>query len=241
MSKRLCALGLLFLLATAGSRIDMGGTPTDAAVARVGDIVGRVVDPIGQPLPGVSVTTIPEFGGLARRAATGSDGAYRLEMLPDGTYRVDFELLGFDLIRRNGVRVRKAASTRVDASLPVSTICECVEFVPPTPLTQRTGQVVDEADRPVPYARVEVVSPMRREVAYADTEGRFLIRVPVDETWPLTAFDSGFHAVTQQVSGSVPELIVFRLAHAGTTGLPNHERFGRGCRCPGDLFSHRGR
>ena len=85
------------------------------------------------------------------------------------------------------------------------------------------------------------VSPMRREVAYADTEGRFLIRVPVDKTWPLTVSDTGFHAVTQQVSGSVAELIVFRLAHAGTTGLPDHERFGRGCRCPGDLFRHKGR
>lgn len=30
-----------------------------------------------------------------------------------------------------------------------STICECVEFVPPTPWKQRRGQVVDESSRPL--------------------------------------------------------------------------------------------
>ena len=207
--------------------------PTGVAVAQSASIAGVPRDVIGQTLPGVTVTTIPESGGLVKRTTSGRDGAYRFEALPDGTYRVDFELLGFDLIRRNHVRVRPDTVATVDAVLPVSAICECVTVVPPSPLRQRAGRVVDESDRPLPHAHLEVVSSIGREVAYADDEGRFLVRAPINEMWPLTASDTGFRAVTQQLSGAVAEPIELRLAHAGTTGVPNEERLARGCRCPG--------
>ena len=219
----------------------MTATRTDVAVEQTGIIAGRVVDAIGQPVPGVSVTTIPESGGLGKRVTTGRDGTYRFETLPSETYRVDFETLAFDLTRRNHVRVRNHASTSAEAVLHVSAICECVTIVPPNPLAVRAGEVVDDAGRPLPHARLEVVSPIRREVAYADADGRFLVRVPTDATWPLTASDTGFGAVTQQVSGAVAEPTVFRLRYAGTTGVPDSERLSRACRCPGDLFAHSGR
>lgn len=166
---------------------------------------------------------------------------FRFEMLPDETYRVDFETLGFDLTRRNHVRVGDHTSTNVEAALYVSAVCECVTIVPLPPLAVRAGEVVDDRSRPLPHARVEVVSPMRREVAHADADGRFVLRAPVAAGWPLTASDSGFRAMTQEVSASRAEPIVFRLTYAGTTGLPLYERFSRACRCPGDLFTHEGR
>jgi Carboxypeptidase regulatory-like domain len=241
MSSRLHTHCFLFLLLTGGSHAAVTAIRTDAAVEQTGIIAGRVVDAIGQPVPGVSVTTIPESGGLARRMTTGPDGTYRFEMLPGDTYRVDFETLAFDLTRRNHVRVRNYASTDADAVLHVSAICECVTIVPSNPLAVRAGEVVDDSGRPLPHARLEVVSPIRREVAYSDADGRFLVRVPIDATWPLTASDTGFPAVTQQVSGSVAEPTVFKLAYAGTTGVPDSERLSRACRCPGDLFAHSGR
>src|SRR6478735_1733176 len=68
--------------------------------AQSGSLGGRVMDEAGQPLPGVSVTAITEAGGIARLATSGSDGAYQFGELPDGYYRVDFDLRSFDLIRR---------------------------------------------------------------------------------------------------------------------------------------------
>ena len=241
MSRQYFPYFMLFLAATIGLRTGNPAAALDVSVDQTASIGGHVADPTGQPLPGVSVMTIAETGGISSRATSGRDGAYHFDTLPDGTYRVDFELLGFDLIRRNSVRVRHDATAAADATLRVSTVCECIDIVPLTALRQRTGQVVDESGWPLAHARLEVVSPMRREVRYADGEGRFAVRVPVNETWPLTASDTGFAAATQSVSGIVAGGILFRLARAGTTGPPDTERFPRGCRCPGDLFTHLGR
>jgi hypothetical protein len=240
MSRRVFAQGLVFLLVMAGAPSASPARLCDLAVGESASIMGQVTDASGQPLPGVSVTTIPEAGGLARRATSARDGTYRYDMLPSGTYRVDFDLFGFDVTRRNHVRVGDNRSTNVDAVLDASTICECVDVGSPD-LRQRAGQVLDQAGQPLPYARLEIASSTRREVAYADTHGRFIVRAPVGDAWSLTASDTGFRAVSEQVSGAIATSMLFKLAHAGTVGVPNRERFGRGCRCPGDLFTHHGR
>jgi hypothetical protein len=211
----------------------------NVALAQSPGISGTVAGAAG-PIPGVSVTVLPSSGGIAKRTATGDTGAYRLEALVEGTYRVDFDVSGFDLIRRNHVRARSGAAATVDATLPVSSICECMGFVPATPVRERAGQVVDESSRPLPHARLEVVSPSRREVGWADNEGRFQVRLPVEGAWRLTASDSGFRPVTQKVSGS-GRPILLKLSHDAAAVVPDHQRFSRGCRCPGDLFTHQGR
>lgn len=226
-----------------------GATSSLAAPAQAESIVGRVIDPRGSVLPGVVVTAIAETGGIAREAKSGSQGTYRFADLPDGTYRVDFDLAGFDLIRRNHVRVRRAAPPSVDVTLPLSGICQCIvawdgpgpDPLPRENLRERMGQVVDEAGRPLPHARLEIVSPVSHEVAYADREGRFRVRVLANQTWPLTARDSGFGVATQQISGITGPPLVLRLPNAEAAGLPDLETFARACRCGGDLFTHPGR
>jgi hypothetical protein len=140
-------------------------------------------------------------------------------------------------MRRNHVRVRQDATAHVDGTLSVSGICECIEVVQ-TGLRERSGQVVDESGRPIAHARLELVSPLRHDVAYASNDGRFRVRLPVSGNWPLTASDSGFRPLKLQVSGSADVPIVLRLPHVGTTSVPDVERLKRGCRCPSDLFTH---
>lgn len=205
-----------------------------ALFAQSTGLFGVVSDAAGQRIPGVTVTAIPESGGQARQATSDSDGTYRFDGLPDGIYRVDFGLRGFDRIRRNRVSVRHDAAVRVDAKLRVRSLCECVSPGVPSPWAQRAGQVVDNAGHPLPHARIELVG---REVAYADREGRFLLRLPVNETWVLAASDTGFRRVTQQVSGADAASAVLSLEFGGTASVPDEERFG-GCECPTSLLPY---
>jgi hypothetical protein len=211
--------------------------PSGVAFAQSASITGVVSDGRGSAIPGATVTTIPQSGGLIRHTTSGRDGSYRFDGLPDDTYRVDFDLVGFDLFRRNHVRASRDTEAKADAALSVRAICECITLEPASPWAQRRGQVIDKNGHPLPHARVEVVG---RQVMSTDGEGRFLVRVPVNEAWALTATDTGFRPVTQQVSGADAASVVLSLEYVGTTGVPDVQRFG-GCECPGYLLPYGGR
>jgi hypothetical protein len=179
----------------------------------------------------------PERHGPVRHATTDREGTYRLEELADDTYRVVFQLRGFDRTRVSHVRPRPDTDADVDATLSVSRLCECLTTGLATTPRPLAGQVVDEANRPLPYVRVELVSPMRRETAYTDIDGRFLVRAPLEGAWPITASDSGFASATQQISNVTAGPIVLRLRFLGTQGPPRSERFELGCLCP-EYFTH---
>src|SRR5688572_21876132 len=90
--------------------------PCGVVFAQSASIAGVVRDRNGGVLPGVTVTTIPQSGGMVRHTTSGSDGSYRFDKVSDGVYRVDFDLHGFELVRRNHVRVSDKAN--IDAVLP---------------------------------------------------------------------------------------------------------------------------
>ena len=54
--------------------------------ATSGDIEGRVLDPNGAVIPGVTVTATNQATGLEKSATTDTDGNYRIILLPPGTY-----------------------------------------------------------------------------------------------------------------------------------------------------------
>ena len=210
--------------------------PHDVVFAQAA-LAGVVSDGQGRVLPGVTVTVTPQSGGVSRHAKTNGDGGYRYEALPDATYRVDFDLRGFAVVRRNHVRVRRGVEARVDAALPLRPLCECVAVDPPSPWAQRLGQVIDTSGHPLPHARVELVG---RQALYTDSEGRFLIRVPVNESWPVAATDTGFRGGTQHVSGADAASVVVTLDFIGVNGVPDLEHLG-GCECDGYLIRYSAR
>ena len=227
----------LFLRLTIGAAI---ATMSDAGISQSPSLSGRVVDAAGWPVRGAFVTAIEESGGTPIRATTDRDGTYQFVGLQDGTYRIDFELTGFDMMRRNHLRVRSDAAAVVqDVTLYVSGVCECVHVRPAATLGERPGLVTDESGRPLAHARIEIESPVSSAWTYTDTDGRFRVRVPVDEGWPLTASASGFITARRQVSGGFEEPVVFKLRHSGTPP-PDIERFRTVC-CPSDLFTSVGR
>ena len=207
-------------------------------------VAGQVADSAGLGMPGVVATAIPQAGGGARTVVSGTNGTYTFEDLPDGVYRIDFDVAGFDVTRRNLVRVRAGQAARVDVTMLVTPICECVDNWrrlgrSKPPLTAHIGQVVDASGRPLPHAQLEVAGPLGPETVYASREGRFQIRLSEADSWPLTARDSGFGAVTMEVSGRTRAPLLFRLPNVDTRTLPTVERLRRPC-CPGDLFANLG-
>jgi hypothetical protein len=217
---------LLLVLLTAG----LCATPR-VVVAQ--SIEGRIVDTGGMGLPGVTATAISQTGGAATTISSRADGSFTFEGLPDGVYRIAFELRGFDVVRHNLVRVRAGNATRVDATLRAAPICECIDRwgLSKPALVTHTGQVVDGSGRPLPFVQLEVAGPVGPEIVHANREGRFEVSLPPSRTWRLTARDSGFGAVTIRVSGSTRAPLRLRLPKVDPRKLPAVESLRWPC-CP---------
>ena len=78
-------------------------TGANAYHSESGRISGRVMDSLRQPMPGVVVLARRTSEGIAARTETIRDGRYAFASLPSGEYSLDFDLLGFDIERRNEV------------------------------------------------------------------------------------------------------------------------------------------
>ena len=233
-------------------RVGTGGTGgTEGTGGTAGTVRGRVTDARGAPLPGVTVTAMPQLGGVIAKATTRVDGSYEIGRLLGGAFRVDFDLRGFDLARQNLVRIRDGASVDLDVSLRISTTCECIvgwpnEHPRSSPrLRLRTGQVLNAVGQPLPHAqlavRIPAVEDGGSEGANADEGGYFTVRAPLDQPWQLTAVDTGFGPETLSLSASPSIPLVFHLAPLAAADIRPSERLGRACRCGSDLFTHPGR
>jgi hypothetical protein len=238
MPRRLLVGGALCVLL---ALVSWGPTAESRGVAEPGGIMGRVMDPAGQPLPGAGITVMPESGGRVAHTTSDPDGSYRVEGLPEAVYRVDFDLLGFDVMRRNHVAVHSGSFNVGDGTLYVSSVCECISVAIPAGARQRAGQVLDARGNGLPHAHLVLeTGPTGREVALADGDGRFMVWAADDDRRRITASDSGFRGATQVISGFASDRIVLSLPFAGTADLPDEERLDRGCRCA-TFFTHRGR
>src|ERR687891_599314 len=84
-----------------------------------GSMSGTVTDPSGGVLPGVTVTVENPATGLARPATSDAGGAWAVQMLPVGRYRVTLELDGFKKLVKDGVDVEAAVNRSVPTTLEV--------------------------------------------------------------------------------------------------------------------------
>jgi hypothetical protein len=114
---------LVLLIATAL------GTTALAQSLQTGTIAGKVTDPSGARLPGVTVTATSPVLITPRVATTDEEGGYRFASLPPGTYALGFELTGFRKLSRTEVVVSIATTLSLDANLEVGSVSETVEVV----------------------------------------------------------------------------------------------------------------
>jgi carboxypeptidase family protein len=121
----LCALALLM-----ASRVD--------AQITQGRLTGVVTDTQGAVMPGVTVTaTSPALIG-SQTTVTQPDGKYLFPALPTGTYRLVFDLSGFQKLTRENVQVVLGQTISLDAQLALASIAESVTVTGDSPVIDIT-------------------------------------------------------------------------------------------------------
>jgi hypothetical protein len=107
-----CGLAIWLLLQLVPSLI--------AQTAGMGVLTGRVVDSSGNPVANATVTVTSLDNGQARSATTGTDGSYRFDDLPLGSYRMKLEAAGFQNLEIPSATVDGTKPSVVDEKLQVS-------------------------------------------------------------------------------------------------------------------------
>ncbi len=91
-----------------------------AQTAGMGVLTGRIVDSSGNPVANATVTVTSVDNGHARSASTGTDGSYRFDDLPLGSYRMKLEAAGFQTLEIPSMTVDGTKPSVVDERLQVS-------------------------------------------------------------------------------------------------------------------------
>lgn len=154
-----------------------------------GRLVGCVSDVNAQATPGVTV--IAKRDGVAWTTVADRAGCFELTGLDAGLYRVTARLLGFDNTTRDRVIISPDTATRIDFSLRVSPVCECVSV--PMPATLRDAWLWADV---VVYLRVLGPAPEGRTsdgpfryYVHRATILQVLKRSPVGWPDPTTTLD----------------------------------------------------
>jgi hypothetical protein len=116
----------------------LGLVPAASAQMEQGRLTGIVSDAQGAVLPGVLVTaTSPSLLG-ANTAITEADGRYLFPSLPSGRYTLQYELSGFQPIKRENIVLALGQTLSVDMQLQLATLQETVTVTAESPVVDVT-------------------------------------------------------------------------------------------------------
>src|SRR5438876_7865727 len=109
-----------------------------------GSINGKVADSSGGVLPGVTVTaSSPSLMGV-QTSITDSGGLYRFPSLPPGTYTVQFELPGFNTLKRENIQIAMGFTAAVNVELAVASLTETVTVTGDSPVIDTSSTRVQQ-------------------------------------------------------------------------------------------------
>src|SRR5229473_3136280 len=109
-----------------------------------GSINGKVADSSGGVLPGVTVTVAsPSMMGV-QNSVTDAGGNYRFPALPPGTYTVQFELPGFNTLKRENIQISMGFTAAVNVELTVASLTETVTVTGDSPVIDTSSTRVQQ-------------------------------------------------------------------------------------------------
>lgn len=109
-----------------------------------GGVYGKIVDDQGMVLPGVTVSL--ENPSISGRTFTSTGlGIYRFAQLPPGSYKLTFELEGFQTVVREQVPVSVGSTSTLNITMEISGVEEVITVTGETPVvdTKKTGVAAD--------------------------------------------------------------------------------------------------
>lgn len=113
-------------------------------------IVGTVLDPRGSTVPDAPVTAKNLDTGIMRETKTTSDGLYRFDYLPPGTYDVSVQASGFSMAIAKGVKLQVGDQKDLNFNLKLAGQQQVVEVTSEAPLVETTktdaSMVVSDAE-----------------------------------------------------------------------------------------------
>ncbi|HEV8319698.1 MAG TPA: carboxypeptidase-like regulatory domain-containing protein, partial [Vicinamibacterales bacterium] len=126
--------------------VAMAGTAR--AQVGTGQLTGTVTDAGGAAVPGATITAIHVDTAASRRTVSSSAGVYTLAGLPPGLYRIGVELVGFQTVRREGIRIETGKTITLDFALTVGEITESLTVTADAPVLRRAtgslGEIVSQ-------------------------------------------------------------------------------------------------
>jgi hypothetical protein len=129
------ALAMWLLVRAAPSEAQTVGATTGA-------LNGRVTDPSGAVLPGVTVVASGTALILPRPAVTDARGRYEFPAVPPGEYTLVFSMPAFSQVSRQNIRVTLGATTTVDQVLDLAARQETIVVAGQSPLLDRSGTTI---------------------------------------------------------------------------------------------------
>ena len=113
-----------------------------AQTATTGALSGTVTDATGAVIANATVTVSSTGTSQTRTAVTGSDGSYKVGLLPPGTYRVKFEVSGFNAAEVPSVTVNVTETAVLNQALTVGSQSQAVEVQAEAETVQTTDATV---------------------------------------------------------------------------------------------------
>ena len=132
MKQRVMSWVLMTLLVAISASAQQGTT----------ELRGRVIDPQGSVLPGVTVVVRNQETGMFRETVSGPDGTFIASGLVPGTYQVTAELQGFKKFERKDLRLEVGKTSSIDVAMAVGSIEETITVTTESPLVDVTSKEI---------------------------------------------------------------------------------------------------
>ena len=156
-----------------------------------GSVTGRVTDPSGAIMAGVTIRAVQTETRLVSSTKTNNGGLYQIRYLLPGQYDLTAESPGFKTTARSGIEIRVNDRVELNLTLEVGAVGERVEVIGETPILETTsasmGQVVDHrriTELPLLHGNPMAVLEVAPGIAQARTSDLGL--------WGGRVFDNGW-------------------------------------------------
>ncbi|HEY7055100.1 MAG TPA: TonB-dependent receptor, partial [Vicinamibacterales bacterium] len=106
------------------------------------ELRGKVTDPQGAVLPGVTVTVKNQATGMYRETVSGSDGSFIASGIVPGVYEVTAELQGYKKFDRRDLQLEVGKTASIAVQLEVGRVEETINVTAASPLVDVTSKEI---------------------------------------------------------------------------------------------------